>query len=287
MTKYLKNIAAIGVAAVLAGCSLLKKEASVAEQPADAMPLYPVTSTAAADNSANAISGKWYVRSVGTMTLSGIEDDEWPYLDFVASESRFYGSDGCNILNGEYRVSGAQTLELSNLASTLRLCQSDSLSYPMQTAINSVGSFVITKAKDGSTLLTLKNSNDNIVMTLSKSDIDFLNGAWQVVAVNGKSIDVPEARLIFDVIDGHITGNASCNSLRGDISRNPRVENSLQISNISTTRKACPNLSIESALLIALEEVVTAKVDGKDHVKLLDAAGKTSVRLKRLTRSDF
>ena len=266
----------------------MKNEAPAAEQPADVVPLYPVTpATGGADKAADAISGKWYVRTVGTMTLAGIEDEEWPYLDFVASESRFYGNDGCNILNGAYRISDGNVLELSNVASTMRLCQGDSLSYPMQTAINSVGSFAVSKTAGGSTVLTLNNKNNKAVMTLSKSDIDFLNGAWQVVAVDGKSIDVAEARLIFDVADGHITGNAGCNTLRGDISRNPRVENSLQISNISTTRMACPNLAVESALLIALEEVVAAKTDGKEQVKLLDAAGETAVKLKRLTRSDF
>lgn len=280
-------IVLIGFVAVLSGCSLLKKEAPLAEQPGNTVPLYSTPAADNAANSVNAIAGKWFVRTVGSMTLSGIEDEEWPYLDFVSSEARFYGSDGCNVLNGEYKVSENQTLSLSNVASTLRLCESDTLSYPMQTALNSVASFAISKNQFGTTQLALKNQNDKVVMTLTKSDIDFLNGAWQVVAINGKSIDVANARLIFDVVDGHISGNAGCNAINGDISRNPKVENSLQISNLITTLRSCPDLATESALLIALEEVVTAKTDGKEHVKLLDVSGKTSVRLKRLSRSDF
>lgn len=286
MIRFLKYIAIFGVAAAMAGCSLFKKGATATEPPVETVPLYtPVTESA--ESPEEAISGKWYVRTVGTITLSGIEDDEWPYLDFVASEQRFYGSDGCNVLNGEYKTTAECGLTLSHVASTMRLCEGDSLSYPMQSALNSVGAFTVVKGKGGVTELTLKSRNDKVVMTLSKSDIDFLNGAWQVVAVNEKDIDVAEARLIFDIPAGRVSGNASCNSLNGDISRDPKVENSLQISNLLTTLRSCPNMSVESALLIALEEVVTAKEDGKDYVKLLNASGKTSVKLKRLTRKDF
>jgi len=287
MIKSSNIIVLIGIVAVLSGCSLFKKEVPVAEQPGNTMPLYSTPVADATKTAVNAIAGKWFVRTVGTMTLSGIEDEDWPYLDFVPSEGRFYGSDGCNVLNGEYKISENQILLLSNVASTMRLCESDSLSFPMQSALNSVGSFTVSKNQVGSTLLTLISRNDKVVMTLSKSDIDFLNGAWQVVQINGKSIDVAEARLIFDVIDGRISGNAGCNALKGELSRNPKVENSLQISNIITTLRSCPNLATESALLIALEEVVAANIDGKEHVKLVDASGNTTVRLKRLSRSDF
>jgi heat shock protein HslJ len=289
MHKFAVYILALGVATTaLSACSLFKKETKAAEQVVDVMPLYPIVSAEKVEQKSNVgIAGKWYVRTVGSMTLSGIEDDQWPYLDFVESEKRFYGTNGCNILNGEYRIVSPDSLSLINVASTMRLCPSDSLSYPMNLAINAVAAYSVTKSKKGITLLALKDNQNKVVMTLSKSDIDFLNGAWQVVAVNGKEVDVKEARLIFDTIEGHISGNAGCNSLRGVLSRNPKVENSIQISDLITTRMACPNLATESALLIALEETLDAKVDGDEHVILTDAAGRVLVKLKRLQRSDF
>lgn len=268
----------------LCGCSLWNKVNRNTANTGDAMPLYPVATTPVA---AKSINGHWYIASVGTHTLRGIEEDEWPYLDFVDTEARFYGNDGCNIINGSYRIGAGQTLALSNVAASMRLCPDDSLAYPIANALNSTASYSIATKNDGTKILSLHNDKNLTVMTLHMSDIDFVNGPWQVVGINGNPVSAENARLIFDVAEETVSGNAGCNRLRGKISRNPQVNGSLQLSDLVTTRMTCPDIATESALLVALEEVVSAK-PGKDHtVILLDAGGKPVVTLKKLNKNDL
>lgn len=284
MTKLTATLSILGIALGLSGCSVWSNLNRKTANTGDAMPLYPVTTQQPA---AKSINGHWYIATVGTHTLHGIEDDQWPYLDFVDTEARFYGNDGCNIINGSYRIGPMQTLALSNVATSMRLCPDDSLSYPIANALNSTASYSIAMRNDGTRILSLHNDKNFTVMTLRMSDIDFINGPWQVVGINGNAVNAPDARLIFDVAEETVSGCAGCNRLMGKISRNPQVNASLQLSDLVTTRMTCPDIATESALLIALEEVTSAK-PGKDNtVILLDADGKPAVTLKKLNKNDL
>ncbi|MDE7336239.1 MAG: META domain-containing protein [Muribaculaceae bacterium] len=273
-----------GLALSAASCSLFKKTQQETFNSGDAIPLYPVATSTSADLS---LGGHWYIKTVGAIELRGIDDEEWPFIEFVPAEARFYGQDGCNIINGSYRIDGGNSLQLSQLASTRKLCQGDSLAYPIANALNRTAGFTVATQSDGTSLLNLVDSAQKTVMTLRKSDIDFLNGAWQVKAVNGKPIDVDQARLVFDVDANTVSGNAGCNRLMGEISRNPRVSAALQLTNLATTRMTCPDIQTESQLLIALEEVTTAKRKNDSTVELLDAAGHSVVTLHRLSKEDL
>lgn len=279
-----KFIYITAIALLTASCSVFKKNRQETFNTGDAIPLYPVTTNNSVDHS---LSGHWYVTTVGTIKLQGIEDNEWPFIEFVPSEARFYGQDGCNVINGSYRVEGTNGLELSQIATSMRLCQSDTLSYPIARALDATRGFNIAGTYGGSSVLTLVDGAQKTVMTLRKSDIDYLNGAWQVTAVNGKEINVASARLVFDVDANTVSGNTGCNRLRGDIARNPRVSTALQLTNLSTTRMTCPDIRTESSLLIALEEVTAARKVDSDKVELLDAAGHPVVTLSRLTKADL
>lgn len=284
MNKTASILSILGIALAATGCSLWNKVNRDTVNSGDAMPLYPVATQQPA---AKSINGHWYIATVGTTTLRGIEDDQWPYLDFVDTEARFYGNDGCNILNGSYRIGAGQTLTMSNVAASLRLCPDDSLAYPIANAINATASYSIATRNDGTKILSLHNDRNLTVMTLRMSDIDFLNGPWQVVGINGNHVNAENARLIFDIAEETVSGNAGCNRLRGKISRNPQVNGSVQISDLVTTRMTCPDIATESALLIALEEVSSAK-PGKDHtVLLLDSDGKPAVTLQKLSKTDL
>jgi len=285
MTKTSISILTLAVVLGLSGCSLFKKSNPGGFDSGDAIPLYPVNSSGGKVDTS--LGGHWYIRTVGSITLRSIEDDEWPYLEFAPAESRFYGKDGCNLINGSYKEGAGRTLELSNVATTMMLCEGDTLAYPIARALEATRGFSISRSGDGSTVLSLLNSSDATVMTLSKSDIDFLNGPWQVVAVNGHEINVEDAKLVFDIGAGSVTGNAGCNRLRGDIARNPQVSSSVQFSGLATTRMTCPDIQTESALLIALEEVVSARCGSRNTVDLLDASGRSVVKLSRLSRSDL
>lgn len=282
MNKSPLIFAALVAAISLSGCSLLKRQAASTVDSQDAMPLYPVTTQTPADVS---LDGHWFMRTVGSMKLSGI-DEEWPFLEFVPTEGRFYGNNGCNIINGSYHVGPKQTLKLSEVAATMRLCPSDSLEYPVARALDAVRSYSVSTAKDGSTILSLHDGKNLTVMTLKKSDIDFLNGPWRVTKINGNAVENPDCRLIFDVAEGTVSGDTGCNILNGQLTREPAVSGSLGFSHLRTTRMMCPEISTEQALLIALEEVTSARHSGKS-VDLMNSAGDVIIHLTRLSKSDL
>lgn len=279
----LKHTAAIGlISLTLGGCSLLRRQEQATVGSQDAMPLFPVTVV-----NETTLGGHWFVRTVGNIKVGGYDDKEWPYIEFVPTEARFYGSNGCNIVNGSYRIGTAQTLQLSEVAATMRLCPSDTLEYPIANALNTTRSFSVTVGKDGSTILNLHNAKNLTVMTLRKSDIDFINGPWQVVALNGQAVDNPDCKLIFDTADGKVSGNTGCNILRGDILREAKVSGSLSFSNLATTRMMCPDLQLEQSLLIALEEVASVRRADHGGIDLLNRSGKSLIQLIPLKKSDL
>lgn len=266
----------------LGGCSLLKKQEASTVNSQDALPLFPVTTQTPVDIS---IDGHWFMRTVGSMKLSGF-DEEWPFLEFVPTEARFYGNNGCNIINGSYHLGPKQELRLSEVAATMRLCPSDSLEYPVAHALDAVRSYSVSTAPDGSTILSLHNADNLTVMTLRKSDIDFLNGPWRVKSINGTEVENPDCRLIFDVAEGTVSGDTGCNILNGRLTREPSVSGSLGFSHLATTRMACPDMATEQSLLIALEEVTAARHSGKS-VDLLNSAGDVIIHLTQLSKSDL
>ncbi|MDE6535541.1 MAG: META domain-containing protein [Muribaculaceae bacterium] len=275
--------AALIAAVTLSGCSLLKKQEASTVNSQDAMPLFPVTVQTPADVS---LDGHWFMRTVGSMKLSGF-DEEWPFLEFVPTEGRFYGNNGCNIINGSYHVGPKQTLTLSEVATSMRLCAADSLEYPIAHALDAVRSFSVTTAKDGSTILSLHDDKNLTVMTLRKSDIDFLNGPWQVEAIKGEKVENPDCRLIFDVAEGTVSGDTGCNMLNGQLVREASVSGSLGFTHLLTTRRMCPDISTEQALLIALEEVTIAKHSSGKSVDLLNSSGEVIIHLTPLKKSDL
>lgn len=286
MNKTSRILILAGIALSTTGCALIKSRNATTVDSGDARPLFPVTVVNTTSGHAIGLEGRWYVKTVGRMTLNDIEDADWPFIEFVAPEARFYGNDGCNIINGSYRLGQAQTLTLSDIATTMRFCPDDTLSYHIVAALNSTRNFATSLAPDGSSILSLNNDKNIPVMTLRKSTIDFLAGPWQVVEINGTPCSAADARLIFDVNTNRITGNAGCNRLNGEITRDPKHSSSVQFSNLATTRMTCPDIQTESALLIALEEVASARKHG-NYAELQSASGTVVIKLKKLTKEDL
>jgi heat shock protein HslJ len=124
-------------------------------------------------------------------------------------------------------------------------------------------------------------------MTLSKVDVSFLNGGWQVVAINGQACNNRDVRLVIDISEGHLHGNTGCNILNGSVTCNPTASRSVQFTALSTTRMACPEGVSESDLLIALEEVAVARPTLNNAVQLLDESGAEVIRLTPLTKEEL
>ena len=95
----------------------------------------------------------------------------------------------------------------------------------------------------------------------SFSDLD---GEWSVVELNGKKLDPADSKqlIVIDVARKHLSGNAGCNRMNGNIEYTDAQKNIIKFPQVATTRMACPNLAGEQEFLEALNKVVRFQAEG-------------------------
>lgn len=301
MNRLIKISAVCLVAAMAASCSITKKNANTisgtqatkTETPIPTQP-NPVTSTPPATSSTventpsstssiseleQRLGGKWTIIQVGSTTID--RDEDMPYIIFEPSTSMMYASNGCNTLNGAFTLDSQNTISFHNMASTLRACPD----VPYETQINSVLSeqpvpFKISEIGSES-FFDFLDANGKSIMKMRRGNLEFLNGQWDVESITGVSkLDVP-ASIFFDIAELKLHGNTGCNIVNGDIYLDHRRPNSVDFSNMMTTRMACPYDKQQTAMLVALEETASALNDGTDKVLLLNGEGKILMTLKK------
>lgn len=95
----------------------------------------------------------------------------------------------------------------------------------------------------------------------SFSDLD---GEWSVVELNGKKLDPADSKqlIVIDVARKHLSGNAGCNRMNGNIEYTDAQKNIIKFPQVATTRMACPNMQAEQEFLEALNKVVRFQAEG-------------------------
>ena len=113
------------------------------------------------------------------------------------------------------------------------------------------------------------------------SSVEDLQGEWTVVEVKGQAIaSDSEAFLGFNVADKQVYGNCGCNSLTGIFIVDEPQPGSLSLDQVGVTRRMCPDMTTEDAILSALAEVKGFGIEN-DILKLADAEGNELMELKK------
>lgn len=107
--------AAIAVSTTLSGCSAASRPSAPANEIVTRQP----SAVAPGEDIGKSLIGEWTIIKVGTTDIR--QDEDMPYINFSPAELRFYAFNGCNIINGDYRVEGS-TIILSQVLCTQRLC---------------------------------------------------------------------------------------------------------------------------------------------------------------------
>ena len=227
------------------------------------------------------VKGDWAIETVDGKPVVG---EKAPYLRFSPSEKMAYGNNGCNYLHGSYKYDPlTKTLSFGEMASTMMMCGMSGLT---DTEINQALAKVVTydwKALDNEYYLYFYDAEGTEVMTLMHQNFDFLNGTWLVTRIEDTQIDDPEMKMVIDVDEGKIHGNTGCNLYNGTMEIDMEAANSISFNSIGVTRMACPEPNHETALLVALEEVTTAKPISKDEVIMFNAQQEKVLTLIRTT----
>lgn len=240
-------------------------------------------SIVSAGNMEFSLNGEWTIYSVRGNVIIG---EERPYVTFDIPSNRFYGNNGCNVINGDLRVGPDRMVKLGNMISTMKMCQDDQYQYLINLALSDVVSYLPRKDRH-ETFLDLKDSEGRTILVLRRHNMDFLNGAWKVVELNSTPlVQEDEATMTFDTTDLRIHGTTGCNIFNGELFIDPDKTSSLQVLKLATTRMGCPPDSRETEFLLALETVESAKSLPGDEVALYDADGRLLFKLVRMELRD-
>lgn len=281
-----KTIANIALSAVCLGCAVSvsakndakssKSAAAPVEEVAvvaqEEIEYYPATS---ADIR---LDGEWNIDNVNGQKVTG---EERPFITFDLSQGRIYGNNGCNIVNADAVTGKGNKLQFTGMMSTQKYCANAPFEHLINTTLDQVRSYKISRYGH-EYYLDLFNDRGHLIMVLRKHNMDFLNGAWRVTAINGQPNSNEAVQFVFDLPEKKIHGNAGCNIINGEITIDPDVTNSVQFSNIASTRMMCPDIATETAVLVALEETEKAFAKSDDTVTFVNHAGKPVLQLIRI-----
>ncbi len=264
---------------IVSGCSAANKAVSNATPPQKDIETTSPTPASGSRNITKAIAGEWIVVSMGS---NAIESDDYPYITFVPDDNRFYASNGCNIINGDYNLRTDGQISFHNTLTTMKLCPDAKYATEFNQIV-AEDKLLMTKFETIGTESYLNFiAGGKTIMTLRRANMDYLNGKWQVVEIDGQAIDDDEANIFIDVNEQKVHGNTGCNFFNGSVSFDPTLANSINFTGMIVTRMACYKGDQERNMLVALEETVIVNRKSKDVVTLLDQSGKKRIKLKRV-----
>lgn len=114
-----------------------------------------------------------------------------------------------------------------------------------------------------------------------------LSGEWNIVEVNGKGLVGDNASIIgFNVEEGEVYGNNTCNSFFGKIVTDKENSSVLSFANVGTTRMLCPNSPMEEEVNAAINAVASFKYTEGGNAELLDKDGKTILTITPKTATE-
>lgn len=104
----------------------------------------------------------------------------------------------------------------------------------------------------------------------AKTDVKKLEGKWNIVEVKGEKIlkaGLPQME--FDMAANKLHGNAGCNIFNTSIALDDTDISSITIAPAATTMMACPDMTIEDAVLKAMGDVKSVKAGQSENEMLL------------------
>ncbi|MBR1544060.1 MAG: META domain-containing protein [Muribaculaceae bacterium] len=192
------------------------------------------------------------------------------YLDF--NGGRVYGNNGCNVINGTFTVNG-NSMKLSNFISTETPCHSTTSERSIMKGLEEVASFKLSRLYNMD-YMDLLNSRGNVVMSLRRQNLDFLNGPWIVKEINTNNVTEHNIRLVIDAVMQTIHISTGCNIISGAVNIDTSKEFAIQFEDLSPTRNSCPDRTeTETDLLIALEQTELCKRINDNEMALMNNKG--------------
>lgn len=287
--KLTQSISLFTIMALATGCGVLHNNTDKTSEktmtPAKIQPAQHVNSDI---DIAKTFKGEWSIIEVNGEKVV-INGEDHPKLTLTPSSEEqssvisVIGFNGCNYLNGMWTIKGNKISPAGEFLSSLKSCADAPYEFSVNQAINNVDTYRFSEASS----LDLISNTGRVVMKLRKHDLGYLNGAWRVTAIERQAITA-SIKIVIDIEEKRIHGNAGCNLLNGDITVNLDKGDGIEFKNLATSRMTCPDIATEQAFLLALESVDTAaKGPDANHAMLLNDSGQEIVALTRLSPDEI
>lgn len=228
-------------------------------------------------NPVKQLTGEWTIKK---MRGKNINTTERAYINFDVTNARIYGNNGCNFINGKFLLNGTN-IAFSDITTTHKYCNDHSASRNIMKAIAETGNLIINE-ENGIEYLVLRSKNNHELLRLKRNNFDFANGPWRVDEIAGESTTSLDMRLVIDTDQLSIHGDTGCNIFNGIITIDGDKYHAIQFEDLISSRKPCPDISSETALLVALEETVSTRLDNDGRLLLIDNKGNVVAKFSRL-----
>lgn len=230
--------------------------------------------------SSSAIEGEWNIMRIEN---SPIKAQPYPYIGFDTQENRIYGNSSCNLLSGSFNFKKNKgKIELGQMASTMMACPNMKLEQDVLRALNQVERIISTDKEH----LVLCDKNKKPLIELEKRfrvvPLADIKGEWRIVNVFGEKMpateEVPTAN--FDIDNSRISAYAGCNRLSATF-KNGEKPNAITVSQVMSTRMACPDMTTEQHVISALEQTRSYGISQNGNLLLFSAGGNLVMELMR------
>lgn len=273
--------------AMLSSCKSKKSVPMLADNLVEATPSNMLSHQGAMD----AINGEWdIVKANGVDLTQKVEadNDASPTITIDLrsnGEGSIYCKTGCNYLNGNMTYDSANgAVKLGEMLSTMMMCPDMTAEDAITAALRATVSLHIEHV-NGTYFMYLRSVDGTDMLTARRWDNSRLQGAWEVVQIGNENVQVANVQIVFDTDQGRVHANTGCNIINGTLRLLPDQVGGMEITSLSTTRRACNEAvaEIESRLLVDFEQVTSSRMDADgEEVTLLDAEGNPLIKLHRL-----
>lgn len=278
----------LAAALVLGGCNATKTASNPAAQTqgVNKQPRKPHSKPKDSHKMVNkvqpALLGEWAIVSVaGTKlvpngdVLPSLTLSPNPELNGVVD---VIGFNGCNYINGSWQVGSSSLKPTGEFISTLKACPDA----PYQQSINQALSQAVAYQLKGNNL-SLRDADGKEMMLLRNHNLSYLNGAWKVVSITGKTVNPTiNIAVVLDDDQGSIHGSAGCNTLNGKMIPTLERNSGVEFRDLRTTRMTCPDIAVEQAFLLALEQVSSVQHNSDGSITFLNEDGKPIITMNPL-----
>lgn len=239
---------------------------------------FACTSSKVSVNAGDALLGDWQVVSAYGVNAAGAEKQ--PMISFQDS-GKVVGNAGVNSFFGSYSLKGDTALSFENMGMTRMMGSPASMEVEnaVKKALNASASIKV----EGD-VITLFDAEGNEALQMKKKVYtavtpEMLKGEWNVVAAYGLCTAGAEKQPMISFQDSNVVGgNASVNSFGGSYSL---TDNSaLKFENMAMTQMMGADMTIEDAIVKALNATASIKADGETLI-VMDAEGNEAMLLEK------